>query len=30
MRDYQATERAKYVDAFLKNVDWAVSEKRLK
>ena len=30
MRDYQATERGKYVDAFFKNVDWAVCEKRLK
>lgn len=30
MRDYQATERAKYVDAFFKNVDWAACEKRLK
>jgi Fe-Mn family superoxide dismutase len=30
MRDYQATERAKYVDAFFKNVDWATCERRLK
>ncbi len=30
MRDYQATERAKYVDAFFKNVDWEAAEKRLK
>ena len=30
MRDYQATERAKYVDAFFKNVDWAACEKRLR
>jgi Fe-Mn family superoxide dismutase len=30
MRDYQATERAKYVDAFFKNVDWEACEKRLK
>jgi Fe-Mn family superoxide dismutase len=29
MRDYQATERAKYVDAFLKNVSWEACEKRL-
>jgi len=29
MRDYLATERAKYVDAFLKNVDWEACEKRL-
>jgi Fe-Mn family superoxide dismutase len=30
MRDYQATERAKYVDAFFKNIDWEACEKRLK
>jgi superoxide dismutase, Fe-Mn family len=30
MRDYQATERAKYVDAFFKNVDWESIEKRLR
>ncbi len=30
MRDYQATERAKYVDAFLKNVGWEACEARLK
>ena len=30
MRDYKATERAKYVDAFFKNVDWASVEGRLK
>lgn len=30
MRDYQATERARYVDAFFQNVDWAACEKRLK
>lgn len=30
MRDYQATERARYVEAFLQNVDWAACEKRLK
>ena len=30
MRDYLATERAKYVDAFFKNVDWEACEKRLK
>ena len=29
MRDYQATERSKYVDAFFKNVDWEACEKRL-
>lgn len=30
MRDYQATERAKYVDAFFKNVNWEAAERRLK
>ena len=30
MRDYQATERAKYVDAFFKNVNWQAVESRLK
>jgi superoxide dismutase, Fe-Mn family len=30
MRDYQATERAKYVDAFFKNIHWESCEKRLK
>jgi Fe-Mn family superoxide dismutase len=29
MRDYQATERAKYVDAFFKNVNWESAEKRV-
>lgn len=29
MRDYLATERAKYVDAFFKNVDWETVEKRI-
>lgn len=30
MRDYLATERAKYVDAFFKNIDWESVEKRLR
>jgi superoxide dismutase, Fe-Mn family len=30
MRDYLATERAKYVDAFFKNVSWEAVEKRLR
>ncbi len=30
MRDYLATERAKYVDAFFKNVSWEACEKRLR
>ncbi|HEY7724425.1 MAG TPA: Fe-Mn family superoxide dismutase [Anaeromyxobacteraceae bacterium] len=30
MRDYQATERARYVEAFLRNVDWASCERRLR
>ena len=29
MRDYLATERAKYVDAFFKNVNWETAEKRV-
>ena len=29
MRDYLATERAKYVDAFFKNVKWEALDKRL-
>lgn len=29
MRDYLATERAKYVDAFFKNVNWEAVEKRI-
>lgn len=29
MRDYLATERAKYLDAFLKNVNWEACEKRI-
>jgi Fe-Mn family superoxide dismutase len=29
MRDYQATERVKYIDAFLRNVDWTVVDRRL-
>ena len=30
MRDYKATERAKYVDAFFRNVDWSVVDQRLR
>jgi Fe-Mn family superoxide dismutase len=30
MRDYQATERAKYLDALLANVDWETCEGRLR
>ena len=29
MRDYKATERAKYVESFFRNVDWSVVERRL-
>jgi superoxide dismutase, Fe-Mn family len=29
MRDYKATERKKYVDAFFRNIDWQVVERRL-
>jgi superoxide dismutase, Fe-Mn family len=28
--DYKATERAKYVDAYFTNIDWAAAESRLK
>ena len=30
MRDYKATERAKYIEAFFKNVDWSVVDRRLR
>jgi Fe-Mn family superoxide dismutase len=29
MRDYKANERAQYIQAFFRNVDWAVMERRL-
>ena len=29
MRDYKATERKKYVEAFFRNIDWALVERRL-
>ena len=29
MRDYKATEKAKYVEAFFRNVDWTMVERRL-
>ena len=29
MRDYKATERAKYIEAFFRNVDWPAVERRL-
>jgi Fe-Mn family superoxide dismutase len=29
MRDYKATERGQYIDAFLRNIDWAIVEQRL-
>jgi Fe-Mn family superoxide dismutase len=29
MRDYRATERGRYLDAFLRNVAWSVVEHRL-
>ena len=29
MRDYKVTERAKYVEAFFRNVDWQIVERRL-
>jgi Fe-Mn family superoxide dismutase len=30
MRDYKATEKAKYVEAFFRNIDWQVVERRLR
>jgi Fe-Mn family superoxide dismutase len=29
MRDYKATERKKYIEAFFRNIDWQVVERRL-
>jgi Fe-Mn family superoxide dismutase len=29
MRDYKATEKKKYVEAFFRNIDWALVERRL-
>ena len=29
MRDYKATDKAKYVEAFFRNIDWAMVERRL-
>jgi Fe-Mn family superoxide dismutase len=29
MRDYKATEKAKYIEAFFRNVDWQTVERRL-
>ena len=29
MRDYQATEKKKYIEAFFRNIDWAIIERRL-
>ncbi len=30
MRDYQATEREQYIEAFFRNIDWACVERRLR
>ena len=30
MRDYRASERARYVEAFFRNIDWSVVETRLR
>jgi Fe-Mn family superoxide dismutase len=30
MRDYKATERDQYIQAFFRNIDWAVVEARLR
>ena len=29
MRDYKATERGRYLDAFFRNIDWHAVERRL-
>jgi Fe-Mn family superoxide dismutase len=29
MRDYKATDKGRYIDAFLRNVDWRVVERRI-
>jgi Fe-Mn family superoxide dismutase len=30
MRDYPATERGRYIEAFFRNVDWDVVDRRLR
>ena len=30
MRDYKATEKAKYVEAFFRNIDWTMVDRRLR
>jgi Fe-Mn family superoxide dismutase len=30
MRDYKATEKSKYVEAFFRNIDWQAVEHRLR
>ncbi len=30
MRDYQATDKKKYIEAFFRNVDWTIVERRLR
>ena len=29
-RDYKTTERGKYIEAFFRNIDWTVVERRLR
>ena len=29
MRDYKATDKRRYIDAFLRNIDWAIVNRRL-
>lgn len=29
MRDYKATDKCRYIDAFLRNIDWAIVNRRL-
>jgi superoxide dismutase, Fe-Mn family len=30
VRDYQATERSKYIEAFFRNIDWRTVERRVR
>jgi hypothetical protein len=30
MRDYEATEKRQYIEAFSRNIDWAIVERRLR
>ena len=30
MRDYKASEKRQYIEAFARNIDWAIVERRLR